>query len=289
MYYKYTDREGALKILSNRNLLFKRPSELNDPFEVLIDDLFGIDLEEAHEESARSIFELLLKDPKLYAERMRLPLEDAINAKALLNKFNNNQKEAIIQFAREIGKNDPGTQKVQKFLEDSIPAIQELFSNCGIFCVTKNKNSMLMWSHYAQQHYGAIIGFKPSQENDSFLKMIKPVVYTDTRPVLLQDTKTWLTKPKTSQEHAEEAFNKLIYTKSKDWEYEDEYRLAIPYTHGLLSFPASDCVEIIFGCKMLESEKNELIEIAKKLNPNIKFYSASIMKRTYTLEYTLIN
>jgi hypothetical protein len=47
--YKYTDRIGVEKILSNRMLRFARPSEMNDPFDIYIEDLLGMDLEEVHE------------------------------------------------------------------------------------------------------------------------------------------------------------------------------------------------------------------------------------------------
>ena len=47
--YKYTDQNGAEKILSTRTLRFARPSEMNDPFDVYIEDLLGMDLEEVHE------------------------------------------------------------------------------------------------------------------------------------------------------------------------------------------------------------------------------------------------
>ena len=47
--YKYTDQNGVEKILSTRTLRFARPSEMNEPCDVYIEDLLGMDLEDVHE------------------------------------------------------------------------------------------------------------------------------------------------------------------------------------------------------------------------------------------------
>ena len=40
--YKYVDQDGARKIIANRTLKFGRPSAMNDPFDVYIEDLFNV-------------------------------------------------------------------------------------------------------------------------------------------------------------------------------------------------------------------------------------------------------
>lgn len=44
--YKYVGQAGARAILANRTLRFTRPSEMSDPFDVYIDDLFDTPLAE---------------------------------------------------------------------------------------------------------------------------------------------------------------------------------------------------------------------------------------------------
>ena len=65
--YKYTDQNGAEKILTTRTLRFARAAEMNDPFDVYIADLFGMDLEEFFAEAHDSFFDALLSDPKHFA------------------------------------------------------------------------------------------------------------------------------------------------------------------------------------------------------------------------------
>ena len=40
--YKYTDNSGVRKILKNRTLRFAHTSELNDPFDVYIEDIYPV-------------------------------------------------------------------------------------------------------------------------------------------------------------------------------------------------------------------------------------------------------
>jgi hypothetical protein len=70
-----------------------------------------------------------------------------------------------------------------------------------------------MWSHYAKNHTGIVIGF----DNIELWNKIKKVNYSDTRvPVnvgfeIIDDKE----------------LDQVLYTKSKAWEYEDEFRRCV--------------------------------------------------------------
>jgi hypothetical protein len=84
----------------------------------------------------------------------------------------------------------------------------------GILCLSRNPNSLLMWSHYADEYKGAVIEFDDTHE---FFTGLFPVSYEQNRPKidfsLLQD----------SSEHIR--LSELCY-KPKEWEYENEVRIA---------------------------------------------------------------
>src|SRR5437870_13808489 len=65
--YKYTDQNGAGKIPTTRTLRFARAAERNDPFDVYIADLRGMDLEEFFAEARDSFFDALPSDPNHFA------------------------------------------------------------------------------------------------------------------------------------------------------------------------------------------------------------------------------
>ena len=66
--YKYVGMEGARAILKNRTLRFARPSEMNDPFDIYIDDLFEISVAELFHRHRLEFVELLARKPQKFAE-----------------------------------------------------------------------------------------------------------------------------------------------------------------------------------------------------------------------------
>ena len=69
-----------------------------------------------------------------------------------------------------------------------------------------------MWSHYAANHTGFVLGFHPDHE--FFGQRVTPVTYSSSRPKI---------NPFEAK-HSPDIF----YTKSEDWSYEQEYRKFLP-------------------------------------------------------------
>ena len=106
-----------------------------------------------------------------------------------------------------------------------------------VTCLSKKMDSSLMWSHYANKHYGfcleydftATVSYQP---NDLLIAqlMLFPVHYSDERPLLskaLFDTKNLFNYKKNNMIPAV-AFEKIMYGllgKSSDWDYEEEWRI----------------------------------------------------------------
>ena len=104
----------------------------------------------------------------------------------------------------------------------------------------------------------------------------------------------------------EDFFNYQVYTKAKAWEHEQEVRLFIyepsPWhmkahssTDGdikkLKTFVSlsAECFEALYlGVKISTEDKEEIIQKAKTLNPNIKIYQMNIDSNTFCLIEKLI-
>jgi hypothetical protein len=144
--YKYTDKSGAEKILSNRNLRFARPSEMNDPFDVYIDDLFGMDLKEFFEDSNDALIDLLSSNPSLYAKKLGVDLKEAEKVTNLLKNMSDAERSAIREEIKtaDFGEFDPGFKEVRENLEKSRDIFVNQFKNYGIFCATKTYSNLLM-------------------------------------------------------------------------------------------------------------------------------------------------
>ena len=83
----------------------------------------------------------------------------------------------------------------------------------GVACFSERKDDLLMWSHYANCHKGFCVGFDRGILNETVQGSLGPVNYDIDIPKfrLFEDIPDFLVK--------------LLGTKSKVWEYEEEYRI----------------------------------------------------------------
>lgn len=85
-----------------------------------------------------------------------------------------------------------------------------ILENYNICSFSNNENSMLMWSHYAQQHQGIMVEY--------FFGGELPSGYGISKVSYAYDEKRYKDKD-------EFIFNQFLLTKNKDWSYENEVRL----------------------------------------------------------------
>jgi len=86
----------------------------------------------------------------------------------------------------------------------------------GMICFSSSWKNPLLWGHYAEYHKGIALGFEVPEE------LLYKVKYTTERFKILFDAE------KGEVEDGEHVIERLLTTKFKDWEYEQEYRLLIP-------------------------------------------------------------
>ncbi len=151
-----------------------------------------------------------------------------------------------------------------------------------------------MWSHYTGSHTGFCLGFQREHHffttlgnNNGKVIPLKPVTYSENRiPV------------KPSRFTPEES-TKLLYTKSLDWQYEEEERLLRmlnladklvniePYPIALFKVPHSALAEIIIGIRIDQDIKFAITKFAKQ--NKIPIFQAVISRSTYNVERKKIN
>lgn len=142
-----------------------------------------------------------------------------------------------------------------------------------VCCLSEKKDNILMWSHYANGHKGFCIEY---DIEDIFKKFngIFPVNYSEELPEL--------------ENNGEKGISKYFYTKSIDWEYEDEWRLFVNYQETQESFiEMPDIKAIYMGCKIDEKLKNQLILYCGK--NEIKLYQGEIGMFEYKIEFKEVN
>ena len=152
---------------------------------------------------------------------------------------------------------------ISKTIHDSLNCI-------GIFCLTQTNQDLLMWAHYAHEHEGVCLKFDLLQDTRAFSSLHKVVYSTEYLNFnLITDFSR---------------VNDILVHKSVDWMYENEYRVLKINEVGLGSVNPEALVEIVFGCRMNQANKETIKSIIAD-NPNYKinFKQAGMHSNDYRI------
>ena len=227
--FKYTSfNEYSEDVFKNSQMWFPSPYEFNDPFEFQIADK-GRYTED-------DIFDYLVK--------AGMSEEDA--------------RKLSAQYASK-------PTDLDKFIEN---AKRKVFEKYGILCLSKIRSNILMWSHYAKNHTGYVLGFDMSRDIDFYMMPFK-VAYQEEYPAIAY------------LKEKEKVVESSVKTKFKQWDYEQEVRI-LKSSHGLHEFKKDALRSITFGCKTKRCDEENVR--AWSLNygyDHIKFYKTELSKTAY--------
>jgi len=247
--YKYLDFDGGMAMLKNRTLQFTNATKFNDPFDC---------------------------HPALFDYSNVPPNKRNLNPAGFFSKMKYND--------------------MKNYREQT-----------WICCLSKVRDSLLMWAYY-NNHKGICIGLNIEAVlrscQDRFLgysapQEAKEVVYRNIndKPDYFRD------RPSPSE---------LLLTKAKDWEHEQEVRLIADHPlwvnaardvpkefyeeetidgKEIRHYPRlfANCFESVYlGVNMLPRKKEQIIEIAKDLNPNICIYQITLDPNAFKLKPELL-
>lgn len=208
-------------MLEGLKVRYTQASALNDPFE--------------------SLPAIVQKDMKWYKRQHMKRIENDANQYIFRNKVKRKQyirsrKQEFDDFYR--------CYTDEKWLFEQSQEVVRLDSAVqGYLSLSSTNRSTLMWSHYAQNHEGFVVGF--DGEHEYFEYGVVNVDYKDQRPYL---------DPTQSRQDAS-----LFYTKSTDWRYEQEYRKSMAFIesvklgngNSMLPFPdeapreGDECLKVV--------------------------------------------
>ncbi len=285
LLYKYLKYERK-DILKMGLIRFTQPKYFNDPFEALpnVENIFS-------PEFVSDIIQVLSDKNQLDTFTKKLNNQDIKKIFQELNltfhKGNSKEKELIIN--RLLGNTEDDLSKsMQSFWDDQI----------GILSFSEENDNLTMWSHYANEHTGFVIGFNPTKNitdiKTQFIRL-KKIHYSCIRPSL-----SLFELEQSKDERIKQWLNAFLLTKSKGWSYENEWRQInyLKYAtktienseHPIKLFKYNiDSIESIYlGCRMSPENKKEIVDLVKNLN--IKIYEMKIDKKNYYLnKYELNN
>ena len=166
-----------------------------------------------------------------------------------------------------------GTEILKRIENIPISKIEDFYkgsqlkkiSRSSICCFSKDHLNTTLWAHYADNHYGISLIFDLLEEH--------PFVGYDTRkfgrgPVYYNNNSSF-----NYLKSKEQGIAKLFFSKSKDWEYEKEYRFQITEESGLFKFNKSFLKGVVFGLRVSEDKIIRFKTICKKFGfGNLMFF-----------------
>lgn len=148
-------------------------------------------------------------------------------------------------------------------------------TNYRICSLSNNNNSMLMWSHYAEEHQGIMVEYWFGGEFPCGVGVDK-VSYVD--------------ESKRNLEKDLYVFNQYLLTKNNDWSYEDEVRIFTNAKEKIyfenFNYPNTDRTKInasirsiTLGCDFPDDKRKLIANIANTINSNRESYAPKVTLR----------
>ena|ERR1039458_9415475 len=296
--YKYMPFDGLYKTLTNGTFRLSRPSDFNDPLDMYLQAAYGKDQKAFFEDMIKAFLSLFEHENDL-SSLPDSPYRAAITfiGTDLKNASPDQRAHLYEQMLHTPIEKMYDLKKLEQTEQEVLSFVRRSFEFDGVFCSTTDFKSLLMWAHYADKHYGAVIEFTPSQEKHSAFLASKKVKYSNERSVLYATAQEFVLHVVTMSENesAKAILDKLIYTKSSDWKYEQEYRLYVPFCikpsrdFATLEYHPEELTSVFFGCRMSQQNTEMAMALAKAVNPLVAIYKACPTPRDFGLNFEIIS
>jgi len=252
--YKYRDWSDKYhqKIITHQEIYFPKPSMFNDPF-----------------------------DGNIPIRWDKMTYEDCFKENYKLAKIiNKNASEKQMQKIVQKIMDDKSLWHPDNLKKERDHQIEDWNNKIGLLSLSETNENILMWSHYANNHKGFVVGI---DTNDLATKhnfdYIEPIKYTETYPIINGTTETT------------ERFYSKFFTKSELWNYEKEWRISKNHIENrIVKLNKNSIKEIILGCQMNEDDQREIIRIIKSEYANtIDIYHAKKHEEEFRIQLEKIN
>lgn len=246
--YRYFDKDGYhLRIISDLELYFASPEELNDPFDCKITVRYDLSDRRSHIKSAER--HISKKDPSIHPNKLKK------EAEKLVKEFLKNKERNQLRFEER------HSSTVDK--------------KVGVCSLSRNRNHSSMWSLYSNLHKGFLIVFDKKILEEHFIKILMSNHEKKGFPLTFGiDVEYQESTPKITLDllDSEDRMNflKLFSTKSEDWRYENEFRFfCYNKSSQIFKIPKESIVRVIAGIQISPKDFQKLENICKQAGVNL--------------------
>lgn len=263
MLYKFRNWKDEVhkNWLLKREIFFTSPARLNDPFDCAINYRYDLLSEEEKFEKYR----------KYVRDENRMLNDDEVDRQA-----RNWMRQDLLK-------------KDQILMNNSNLIRQQINEKIGVLSLTKTKKTILLWSHYSDQHKGICIGYSKkillshlTNEYNTSAKIFYDidVDYSTEYPLIIPN------KDLTPEQY----FKIPLGTKSSEWSYEDEYRILLYNgANERTTLPIEAIVEVNMACNMPEKDQIVIGEFVRKNLPHVILYLCEPHEESFELKFKRMN
>jgi hypothetical protein len=286
-FYKYVTAEVAKRILTNREVQYSDPRRFNDPFDTQIDLHYPFDLKDLRKPMMQRILDAANSDTPL-------PNADTHPTARKIEFLRQNwdrissDKDLRDKFMPEI---EEGIENMMRSLPEMHQGLRDKSTNdAKVFCVSEVHDNLLMWSHYSNNHKGAVIKFLCLPQLDNLICTAKPIVYNDDMPVMATLKEFIDDYLGFKSLDYQKIWDRMFSVKSIDWKYEREWRVIIPgeaigtdYT-DLKIYP-QEVGKIILGCRMSDQDTEDILNLLTHDFDHVTATKASKNPKKFRLDF----
>lgn len=279
-FFKYVDQNAAKLIIKKQTLKWTSPLAFNDPFDHKVRSLDIDDLKGVAERAVANLVNSIWDNDSVQFDCSRLP-------GALLTIFRTHKhKITKSEFLKELeGVTDEMVNHGKIAHQQFDQYYTKLLEKTRVVCVSEENDSILMWSHYANSHRGAVFKLNAIDELDTSLLVARKVIYSNTYPCLQTEDEMFNQVFCAQDIDYDQRVKDLVYVKSDVWSYEKEWRISIQGDISFTREPSAVFGAIYLGCMMSKEDSGDIVNLAKIHLPEIEIWKAVQSSTVYKLRF----
>lgn len=265
----------AKVVLRNSTLRWSTPRTLNDPFDVQFDLRVEVDRAVVRELALQKLW-----DDHYGPDPGPAGNPFGVLVRAMRGRFPRwTREEFEAQFR------DPMEQGLDRGIA-AIPGLQaetrEHMRDSKILCLTTAPENLLMWTHYAGQHTGAVLRFRDVPGLDSPWREARPVNYVAEMPLLADNELLSDIMSGRGTFDMASVIDRLVYTKSEPFAYEQEWRIYSGSGRNAgadyedLGFHPDELDAVVLGARMDLGDREEVIALVREIYPHAAILQAEL-------------
>ncbi|PQA81041.1 hypothetical protein C5F52_21725 [Limnohabitans sp. TS-CS-82] len=286
-FYKYSSPDGALAMLNSGVARYSTPLLFNDPFDIQAGLHFDFDPEQLHRAVVDRIGELAASSDEPPVDPQDIWGKVVLMARRHFRTHGFDREHWMLM-------TEPSFANLLEVIRDTQAQYQKHWHEVQlpqmrVFCVSEDRDNLLMWSHYAKDHTGAVFELWSLPDEDNPLSVAVPVNYVE-RPIAFFSMKEFVDDMVGIRKLDIRAlYRRYACTKSLHWAYEKEWRVWYPLSktdkYDFSPIRPSELKAVYLGCRSEQGFRDHVRRLVNEKYPEAKLFIAQEATGSYELRY----